>query len=137
MNSNRNILFTLAFIEGASVMACELFSAKMIAPFFGGSLYVWAAVLGITLLALMSGYYLGGSISATATKKNLVYWILIFAGFFLMIMPHTSVWIMTLNLDLSVQMGSTISLLVFMFPPLVLMGMTSPIIINMINTAVR
>jgi predicted membrane-bound spermidine synthase len=134
MNSNRNILFTLAFIEGASVMACELFSAKMIAPFFGGSLYVWAAVLGITLLALMSGYYLGGSISATATKKNLVYWILIFAGFFLMIMPHTSVWIMTLNLDLSVQMGSTISLLVFMFPPLVLMGMTSPIIINMINT---
>ncbi|MBK9590267.1 MAG: fused MFS/spermidine synthase [Crocinitomicaceae bacterium] len=134
MNPKRNILFTLAFIEGASVMACELFSAKMIAPFFGGSLYVWAAVLGITLLALMSGYYLGGSISAKATKKNLVYWILILAGFFLMIMPHTSIWIMTLNLDLSVQMGSTISLLVFMFPPLVLMGMTSPIIINMINT---
>jgi predicted membrane-bound spermidine synthase len=134
MNPNRNTLFTLAFIEGASVMACELFSAKMIAPFFGGSLYVWAAVLGITLLALMSGYYLGGAISAKATKKNLVYWILILAGFFLMIMPHTSIWIMTLNLDLSVQMGSTISLLVFMFPPLVLMGMTSPIIINMINT---
>jgi hypothetical protein len=82
MNPKRNILFTLAFIEGASVMACELFSAKMIAPFFGGSLYVWAAVLGITLLALMSGYYLGGSISAKATKKNLVYWILILAGFF-------------------------------------------------------
>lgn len=115
-------------------MACELFSAKMIAPFFGGSLYVWAAVLGITLLALMSGYYLGGAISSKTTKKNLVYWILILAGFFLMIMPHTSIWIMTLNLDMSVQMGSTISLLVFMFPPLVLMGMTSPIIINMINT---
>ena len=38
MKSMRYFLFLLAFIEGASVMACELFSAKMIAPFFGGSL---------------------------------------------------------------------------------------------------
>jgi len=133
MKSRRNFLFLLAFIEGASVMACELFSAKMIAPFFGGSLYVWAAVLGITLFALMTGYYVGGYISEKSKKENLVYWILLAAGFFLMIMPYTSVWSMTNFIDMSVQMGSTLSLIVFMFPPLVFMGMTSPIIINMIN----
>ena len=53
-------LFLLAFMEGASVMACELLGAKMISPFFGSSLYVWAAVLGMTLFGLMSGYYTGG-----------------------------------------------------------------------------
>lgn len=113
-------------------MACELFSAKMIAPFFGSSLYVWAAVLGVTLFALMCGYYLGGYLSSK--KENLLYWILLLAGLFLMIMPYTSESIMIINLDMSVQWGSTLSLLVFMFPPLFFMGMTSPVIINIINT---
>ena len=134
MKANRNFLFLLAFIEGASVMACELFSAKMIAPFFGGSHYVWAAVLGITLFALMSGYYIGGYLSEKSKKENLVYWILLIAGLFLMVMPYTSVWSMTNFISLSVQLGSTLSLLIFMFPPLLFMGMTSPIIINLINT---
>ena len=134
MKSNRNFLFLLSFIEGASVMACELFSAKMIAPFFGGSLYVWAAVLGVTLFALMSGYYLGGYISERTKKDNLVYWILLIGGVFLMLMPYSSVWSMSRFLDMSVQWGSTVSLMIFMFPPLLCMGMTSPIIINLINT---
>lgn len=134
--SKRNFLYLLSFIEGGSVMACELFSAKMIAPFFGGSLYVWAAVLGVTLFALMSGYYIGGFVSQKFKKETGVYWILLTAGFFLMIMPYTAVSSMTANIDMSVQWGSTLSLLIFMFPPLLLMGMTSPLIINLINTNV-
>jgi len=127
-------LLFLAFIEGASVMACELLGAKMIAPFFGSSLYVWASVLGITLFGLMTGYYTGGYLSEKIKKETLVYWILLLAGVFLAIMPYTSVWVMTKNLEMDIRWGSTLSLLVFMFPPLVLMGMTSPVIINMINT---
>ena len=115
-------------------MACELFSAKMVAPFFGGSLYVWAAVVGVTLFALISGYYIRGYISERSKKENLVYWILLVAGFFLMIMPYGNIWSMTRNLDMSVQCGSTLSLVIFMFPSLLFMGMTSPIMINMINT---
>ena len=135
MNKLR-FLFLLAFIEGGSVMACELLGAKMIAPFFGSSLYVWAAVLGITLLGLMTGYYTGGYLSEKYKREDLVYWILILAGAFLAIMPFTSQWIMARNIDMDIRWGSTISLLIFMFPPLVFMGMTSPIIINMINTKV-
>jgi predicted membrane-bound spermidine synthase len=129
-------LFALAFIEGASVMACELLGAKMISPFFGSSLYVWAAVLGITLFGLMSGYYTGGYLSEKYKREELLYWILILAGLFLAIMPYTSQWIMTKNIDMDIRWGSTLSLLIFMFPPLLFMGMTSPVIINMINTKV-
>lgn len=132
----RKFLFFLSFLEGSAVMACELLGAKMIAPFFGGSMYVWAAVLGITLFALMSGYYLGGYISERIKRPNLVYWVLIIAGLFLMIMPYTSVWVMELTIDMDIRWGATSSLLVFMFPPLLFMGMTSPILINMINQKV-
>lgn len=128
--------FLLAFLEGASVMACELMGAKMIAPFFGSSLYVWAAVLGITLFGLMTGYYTGGYYSEKFKTEKLLYWILLLAGVFLAIMPYTSQWILTRNIDMDIRWGSTLSLLVFLFPPLLFMGMTSPVIINLINTHV-
>jgi MFS family permease len=51
-------------------------------------------------------------------------------------MPYTSQWIMSKNIDMDIRWGSSLSLLIFMFPPLLFMGMTSPVIINMINTKV-
>ncbi len=55
----KKLLF-LSFIEGAVVMAAELCGAKLLAPVFGSSLYVWASVMGITLAALALGYFLEG-----------------------------------------------------------------------------
>jgi predicted membrane-bound spermidine synthase len=133
----KHLLFLLAFIEGAAVMTCELVGAKMIAPFFGSSLYVWAAVLGVTLFALMAGYYIGGYLSERVKSSNLIYIILIIASAFLILMPYTSVAIMQQTVDFSVKSGSTISLLVFMFPALLFMGMSSPVIINLINEKVE
>ena len=126
-------LLILAFIEGASVMACELMGAKLVAPFFGSSLYVWSSVMGVTLFGLMTGYYLGGYLSEKYKKENLLYWILLLAGVLLAIMPFSSIWIMTKNIDMDLRWATSVSLLFFMFPPLLFMGMTSPVIINLIN----
>lgn len=57
---NQKYLYLIAFIEGGSVMAIELAGAKMIAPFFGTSLYVWASALAVTLGGLTTGYFAGG-----------------------------------------------------------------------------
>ena len=38
-------------------MATELFGAKMLAPFFGSSLYVWATVLAMTLGGLAAAVH--------------------------------------------------------------------------------
>ena len=46
---NKNKLFTISFVEGASVMAAEICGAKLLAPFFGSSLYVWSSVMGIKI----------------------------------------------------------------------------------------
>ncbi|MBD3636793.1 MAG: fused MFS/spermidine synthase [Crocinitomicaceae bacterium] len=126
-------LLFLAFIEGASVMASELFGAKMIAPFFGSSLYVWAAVLGVTLFALMGGYYVGGYLSERKKEVKWLFWILMLGGSLILVMPYTSIAIMKNFMDSSVQTGSTLSLMLFLFPPLFTMGMSSPMIINLIN----
>ncbi|MDW3649281.1 MAG: fused MFS/spermidine synthase [Bacteroidia bacterium] len=136
LNSKHYLLF-LSFLEGGSVMACELIGAKLLAPYFGTSLYIWAAALALTLGGLTSGYYLGGILSKKYSGSNtLLYKVLIAAGVLLCLMPFTSEFIMEKCIGMSLEMGSIISLLIFMFPPLVFMGMTSPIIINLLTEEV-
>ena len=130
------ILF-ISFIEGGAVMFTELISAKLVAPYFGTSLYVWSSVLGITLGSLAIGYYSGGYLSNKVKSKLLLYWVLLIAGCFVSLMPFSSVWIMKQTINMSIQSGVTVSMLVFLFPPLVLFGMMSPIIINMLTEHVN
>lgn len=131
---NRKYFYLLSFLEGGSVMVAELVGAKMLAPYFGTSLYVWAAVLGLTLLGLASGYFLGGILSKKyANDERLLYWVLVTAGLALALMPLLGCWVMEATIGLSLQTGALLSLLVFMVPPLVCMGMVSPILINLLT----
>jgi len=129
----KKILFALAFIEGGAVMCVELSSAKILSPYFGTSIYVWASVLGITLTGLMCGYYLGGYISSNYKKKEIVYWIMFLGGILITLTPVISKLILPLTIQLDLLSGTVFSLLSFLFIPLLLFGSTSPLIINMLT----
>lgn len=132
------LLLTLSFIEGGAVMGAELISAKMVAPYFGNSLYVWASVLGITLLSLMLGYLFGGKLSVKSERKERdIYLILFLAGIWLCLMPELSTLILSYALNLSVASGVILSLFVFLVPGLILLSMTSPMIISALNKSVE
>ena len=132
--TDKRYLFILSFLEGGAVMACELIGAKLLAPFFGTSLYVWAAALALTLGGLTLGYFIGGKLSKKyAGSKSLLYWVLIAAGLLLVLMPFTSELIMNRTINFSLEAGAISSLSIFMLPPLMFMGMVSPIIINLLT----
>jgi len=137
LDISSKFLLIVAFVEGGAVMCVELLSAKMTAPFFGTSLYVWSAVLGITLFALTSGYYLGGIISERYPARKSLFLILLASTLFIGIMPYTGDAVMQVALNLSLKIGSIISLLVFLFPPLCLLGMTSPLIIRLLSKQIK
>jgi spermidine synthase len=127
------MLFFLAFIEGGAVMCVELCSAKILSPYFGTSIYVWAAVLGITLTALMVGYYLGGFLSSKNKKINLIFWLMLIAGCLLTLTPFISKTILPITINFNLLLGTVVSLLSFLFLPLVLFGATSPLLINFLT----
>ena len=80
----------ILFVEGASLMVVELLGAKLLAPFYGSSLYVWTAVLSITIIGLTLGYHFGGKLTQ---KKALHYYlglIILLAGLFILAMPATA-----------------------------------------------
>src|SRR3954464_11735958 len=84
-------LLLLSFIEGAAVMCAELCGARLLAPVFGSSLYVWAAVMGVTLVALAGGYFSGAALSKRSLKaERTLFLILAAAALFLVAMPLLS-----------------------------------------------
>ena len=129
----RNLILFLAFIEGGGVMCVELCSAKILSPVFGTSIYVWAAVLGITLTALMSGYYMGGYWSTKYRKKEFIFWVMLVAGGLVALSPLISSFILKITINFNLLLGTIFSLMGFLFLPLFLFGSTSPLVINLLT----
>ena len=59
--SRQNLLvLCLAFVSGFIIMAIELLGGRILAPFFGSSIYVWGSIITVFMLSLSIGYLLGG-----------------------------------------------------------------------------
>ncbi len=48
------------FVSGAVVLGMEIAASRVLAPFFGNSLFVWGSLIGIVLAGLSIGYWAGG-----------------------------------------------------------------------------
>lgn len=131
--NQRKLFLIVSFVEGAAVMVVELLGAKIVAPFYGTSMYVWASVLGVTLIALSGGYFVGGSVSNKFKDKSPLFAILAVGAILTIIAPRIAPGIMMATADLGVRLGSLISVSIYLLPPIFCMGMVSPIIIQLIN----
>jgi predicted membrane-bound spermidine synthase len=56
----RAYLLLTAFISGMTTLGVELSASRLLDPFFGNSMVVWASIIGLMLLYLTVGYYAGG-----------------------------------------------------------------------------
>jgi predicted membrane-bound spermidine synthase len=131
--SAMRVLFLVSFLEGGALMATEIAGARLVAPFYGNSLYVWAAVLGLTLTGLAGGYFLGAALSKRSAPLSILHGVLLLAALFVAIMPWSAAAIMSATLGLDLRLGITVSCLVFLVPPLVCFGTVSPLIIDLLG----
>lgn len=65
IKNHRQVPFYYFYVlcTGASVMALELAASRFLAPYFGTSMIIWANIIGMILLALSIGYFVGGRIA--------------------------------------------------------------------------
>ncbi len=59
-------LYLAAAWSGFFVMGVELLGGRLLAPYFGSSIFVWGALIAVFMTALAVGYLIGGQLSLRA-----------------------------------------------------------------------
>ncbi len=127
------MIYILAFIEGFLVMAFELLAARFIAPYFGNSIYVWTAVLGLTMISLLIGYFLGGRIVHIGKHNKFPLPTLILSSIILLMLPTITNLLKVISNNFDLVFGSLAAAFTLLFFPLVLLGSVSAQFIQQIS----
>ncbi|MFH1508764.1 MAG: fused MFS/spermidine synthase [bacterium] len=140
--NKKHYLYLTGFFSGMSVTAIEISASRLLAPYFGTSVYVWTSVIGITLLALALGYYFGGRFIDRKPQVGVYFMVLLMAGIFGMLIPVLAKPISTFaiavtsnifNTSAVIILGSFLAMLILFALPLILLGMVSPSLIRLIT----
>jgi spermidine synthase len=141
MNMSHLYIYVLAFFSGMCIMAVELCASRLMAPFFGTSNFVWTNIIGIIMIALSVGYFVGGRLADRKPRLHIILRLLMAASAFLLVLPFLSPplvrWLASLmgSFDSSfsfIFFGSLSAITLLFSPPIVIMGMTSPFLIRII-----
>jgi predicted membrane-bound spermidine synthase len=124
-------LYVVAFLSGFVVMAVEILGARMMAPVFGQSLFIWASVIGITLGGLTIGYFLGGFVSDRFPKLEGLFFVFLICAIILQVILFCASPLLIATVKLGLRLGSVISACIILLVPLTLLGMVSPYIIRL------
>ncbi len=49
-------LYVIVFVSGAAVLALEILGTRILGPFYGVSLFLWSALITVTLLAFIVNF---------------------------------------------------------------------------------
>ncbi|MFL5626032.1 MAG: spermidine synthase [Ktedonobacteraceae bacterium] len=131
------LLILLVFVAGAASLAVELSASRLLAPYFGTSLFVWANLIGLILLYLTIGYYIGGRLADRYPRPALLYTLTTIAALLIGLIPFISRPILSWSLSsfatysISVFYGSLVSVILLFAIPMILLGCVSPFAIRL------
>jgi predicted membrane-bound spermidine synthase len=127
-------IYAVAFVTGAIVMSFEMLGSRYLNPYFGSGIYTWAALISTVLIALMAGYFLGGTLADRTASPAVLALTVIIGSLYLLALPAFAQAILEFVLagvD-DIRAGSLISALALMFFPVTFLGMYSPFAIRLL-----
>jgi spermidine synthase len=131
MNRNR-FLQLLVFVVGSASLGAEIAAARLMAPFFGASTIVWANTIGVVLVALSLGYWLGGRLADRHPHLRGLCLVVMGAAVLLAVVPLVARPFFDVSVDAldSVSagafVGSLVGVLFLVAVPVILLGTCSP-----------
>ncbi len=140
---SRNLyLYLTVFTSGMTTLAVEMGASRLLGSVFGTSNLIWANVIGLMLLYLTVGYFVGGLLADRFPTRQFFYRILLWGAFLSAIIPLISrpVLIAAANavtgIEAGLAIGSFIAVMVLFSIPITLLGTVSPFAIRLAMTDV-
>jgi spermidine synthase len=110
------------------LLALEIVASRVIAPYFGNSVYVWGSLIGVFLAALSLGYYLGGRVATRWPHPGPFLALVLAGGAATYPIPHVAGAVLgdIAGRDLGPRWGPLLGSTALFFVPALLMATVSP-----------
>src|SRR5581483_11894218 len=138
LTRSRRLLLPLVFVSGMASLAVEFGASRLLAPYFGTSLYVWGVLIGLVLIYLSAGYVIGGRLADRHPEDSLLFQLTAWAGLWIGVIPLVSYPILLASqqgfaqLSVGLVAGTLLAVLVMFAAPVVLLGCVSPFAIRLL-----
>jgi predicted membrane-bound spermidine synthase len=136
-------LIVLVFIGGMTSLAIEMCASRLLGAYFGSSLYIWAVLIGLILIYLTFGYFLGGRFADRHASPGVLCSITAVAALATSLIPFVSEgilsWSVTAISQISVSafLGSLLGTMLLFAIPVTLLGFVSPFAIRLVTKDIK
>ena len=120
-------LSATVFVCGAVVLILEILGSRLLAPFFGSTIFVWSSLIAVTMLALAAGYSLGGRLADRTDPLPALYRLLVVAGWLILLIPFWRIWVLPAASRLGLRAGALAAAFFLIGPPLAVLGSVAPL----------
>ena len=130
-------LYFAVFSAGMTTLALELSAARLLGSVFGTSNLVWASIIGLILIYLTVGYFLGGRWADRSPYKRTMYSVLAWGAFAAGLVPLLARLVLPVAADafdqlrVGILFGSFTTVLILFIVPVTLLGAISPFAIRL------
>ena len=137
--SSRYLLFAV-FACGMTTLAVELTASRLLGSVFGTSNLVWASIIGLILIYLAAGYFIGGRWADRSPRFGTFYKIILWGAFTSGLAALAARPVLRAaadafdQLQIAVLAGSFVSVLILFVAPITLLGTVSPFAIRLALT---
>ncbi len=137
MTDSNRFLYIFVFIVGTGSLGAEIAAARLMAPFFGASTIVWANTIGIVLVALSIGYWLGGKVADRHPHLRGMSLMVMAAATMLALVPLVARPLFDISVDAldsisaGAFVGSLFGVLFLLAVPVTLLGAAAPYAIRL------
>jgi spermidine synthase len=127
----------LVFVVGMGSLGAEIAAVRLLAPYFGASTIVWANTIGVVLVALSLGYWLGGRLADRRPELRGLCLLALVAAGLLALVPFVADPLLDVAVDAldSVSagafVGSLLGVLGLVALPILLLGAVAPYAIRL------
>lgn len=135
---NAWLLHAVVFVCGAVLMGLEIVGSRILAPYFGNSIFVWGSLISVVLAALSLGYWLGGMVADRFPRLSVMGGLIALPGAMIALLPFIYP---TLNTaiaasELGARISPLISSLALFLIPSIFLGTISPFAVRLQAKAV-